>query len=378
MRSYTLSTVLGSICVAVLCAILCAGLWPFHAPKNQVSWAEHRNGLSFGHYGTVLSIGEIATKPQTGGVGCSIEIWLQPARTMATRTILAFYTDQGPRIAFSLHQYQDSIIAQRELTQQVRVRIVRIGAEHILKKDRPAFITITSSAEGGRLYVDGSLAVVNPNFQLFDRDLATRLVVGNDPTSNDNWSGVLLGMAIYNRKMSASEVTQHYESWQTYASPNPHDDRIVAFYRFDERRGRVAHNLVRSSADLYIPERYVVPHAGFLKWPWTEFRPRWGYLKNVVINIAGFVPLGFFVAAYLSLERHYTHPRIPVATVILGALVSLTIEVLQAYLPTRDSGMTDIITNTFGTGMGALLQQSIFGERLLHNATRLIKQRHCY
>ena len=42
-------------CIAVLLGILVAGLWPFHTPKNEVTWLKDRNGLRFGDYGTVRS-----------------------------------------------------------------------------------------------------------------------------------------------------------------------------------------------------------------------------------------------------------------------------------------------------------------------------------
>jgi glycopeptide antibiotics resistance protein len=94
-------------------------------------------------------------------------------------------------------------------------------------------------------------------------------------------------------------------------------------------------------------------HEKFLEPPWQEFHNDWGYWKNVLINIGGFIPLGFFFYAYLAIAKRSDLPAL--TTMLLGAAVSLTIEVLQAYLPTRDSGMTDIITNTLGSGFGVML-----------------------
>ena len=87
--------------------------------------------------------------------------------------------------------------------------------------------------------------------------------------------------------------------------------------------------------------------------PWDEYSPDWGYLKSVLINIAGFIPLGFFSNAYLSSIRKLR--RAALFTILLGCVATLTIETLHPYLPTRDSGMTDLITNTLGTCLGGAM-----------------------
>ena len=181
-----------------------------------------------------------------------------------------------------------------------------------------------------------------------------QLIIGNAPATTDDWSGRLKGLAVYDRGLTTDEVSQHYENWTTGKQANlAASEGAVGLYLFNEENGSVVHNQVDPATDLHIPERFFVLNEQFLERPWDEFRPDWNYWKDVGINIAGFIPLGFFFCAYFSSMQ--TTRRAVLFTIAFGFAVSLTIEVLQAFLPTRDSGMTDLITNTSGTALGAIL-----------------------
>jgi glycopeptide antibiotics resistance protein len=344
--------VLGILCACVLFGILTAGLWPFHAPKNEVSWSGG-GGLHFGDHGLVLSLNALNSAALKDGTYCSIELWVQPDFSDIGGTILAFYTPENRTVPFSVHQSIDDLFLRRATGYANSRTKAKFYVEHVFRENKQLFVTITSSAHGTTVYVDGVFVRASPRFVLSSQDLAGQLVIGNYPLVDNGWQGQLKGLAIYNREFTAAEILHHYGVWTTNQQAEIRNEAPVALYWFNEGTGNIVHNQMGSGADLRIPERYFVLHAPFLRRPWDEFDPSWSYCKNILINIGGFIPLGFFFCAYLSSVRRLD--RAVVATVVLGGLVSFTIEVLQAFLPTRDSGMTDLITNTLGTAIGAMV-----------------------
>lgn len=341
---------MAAICAATLCGILVAGLWPFHAPTNQVNWLKNKNGLRFGDYGSIVSKGAFTARSSKSDTTCSIEIWLEPGLTEDSNTFLAFYSAGGRSVPFSLHQSISDLRLQREiLDPNHRAKTVNFMVDDVFREKKPVFITITLGEQGTSVYLNGTLTKTSPSFGLSDKDLSGRLLVGNSPIANDDWSGRLLGLAIYDRELTAAQVSQHYEHWTKEGHPAVgENENTVALYLFDERSGSIVHNQIDPATDLLIPERYFVQRAPFLLPAWDEYYPGWGYWKYVGINIGGFIPLGFVFCAYFSQIK-----RPVLASIILGFTVSLSIEILQAFLPTRDSGTTDIITNTLGSAIGA-------------------------
>lgn len=73
-----------------------------------------------------------------------------------------------------------------------------------------------------------------------------------------------------------------------------------------------------------------------------------GYLKNTVLNIILFIPMGFLLPALWKEYRSFK------ATLFFGFCVTLMIEILQIFT-FRLTDIDDLITNTLGTAAGYYL-----------------------
>ncbi len=90
---------------------------------------------------------------------------------------------------------------------------------------------------------------------------------------------------------------------------------------------------------------------------------------DVFLNVLLFVPLGFGLSERLR-EKGWSWKRALFVTWIAGAFISYTIEFLQIYIPTRDSGWEDVVTNGLGAALGSALF-AVCGARMVGYAVEL-------
>jgi len=342
---------IGPLCLLTLCAILIAGLWPFRAPPNEVTWIQGENGVRFGAHGTLLST---STFPIINGDdGGTIEIWVRPAKIWTTGAILVFYNTKTMRELSIAQDDADLLIATSVTGVGAKDSRDQLRVKDVFRK-REIFITLTSDGRKTLVYIDGRLATVARTFAVSSNDLSGQLIVANAPLRDWSWSGDLKGLAIYSCTLNSTETQRHYQGWVVDGTPLPEKTAMpVAVYLFNEHSGKVVANVVSSATNLKIPERFALVDQLRFESPISEFRHDRSYVKDACINVLGFVPLGFVCGFYFGTVRQSR--RAALITVLIGAAISLAIEYFQSYLPTRFSGVTDIITNTAGTWIGLML-----------------------
>jgi hypothetical protein len=310
-----------------------------------VTWISGQNGLRFADPGTVTTKGKSALRLEQETDACSIEIWFLAGSTNSVSTLLSFYPlDRSKRI--SIRQSISDLL--------LRTSSGRLYLGHLFEERGPIFVTLTSDASNVHAFVNGRLRENAPGMAIPCDGLSGPLVLGTSPVQHDGWQGELLGLAFYQSALAPERVARHFESWTHALNPAiDAGDRAAAVYLFQEHSGNVAYSLLPSGADLWIPKRFQLLDELFLSSPARTFYLGWGYSKDFLINVLGFLPLGFILSALGKRSLPATPAAICAA--IAGCAISLMIEILQSHLPTRHSDLTDVLTNSIGSCAGAWL-----------------------
>jgi VanZ family protein len=319
--------------------ILFATLWPFRFfPANRVEWLQGENGLRFHRDGVAISTSYLNAPGAEAGNGCTLEVMVRPASTESSGVILNFYSPGNPR-QFQLRQWTDGLLVTHETPgPQDKLRKTKFDVDHAFQPGQLLLLTITSGPNGTVVYLNGRHAQSFPKFKISPSEWTGRLVIGGSAVDYEPWQGEIHGLAIYPVEFSTEEVSRR---------------------DYSRAAGHVIRNVITLGPDLEIPKYFVIPEKAFLKSPIKEFEASRDYLNDVLRNVAGFVPLGFLLCAYWRLEGSLRQPVL--YAILAGGVLSLVIEVLQAYIPQRNSGVTDIMTNTLGAAFGTLLAAMMVG-----------------
>ena len=345
---------LAAVCFGILWVMIVAAFWPFNPhPANHVAWMSGENGVQFSGGGILLSSKRFHFPNPETQRGTSLEIWLESSQEKHDRALLAISSPENPEQLRLRQGGSYLLILQQPFGSSHHVGMTWLWVSNAFHPNKRQFIAMSSGTGGTTVYLDGIPTERSPVFKITQKDLSGQLIVGTSPTVYDTWRGKLLGLALFGQELTPSQVSEHYRAWLDGRSEVVENSRPVALYTFGERTGHIVHNQIASGPDLTIPDSFRIPYKPLLKAPWNEFYPNFAYLREVFINIAGFIPFGFFFCMFFSSGQ--PSRKTVVATVVVGTFFSLTIEVLQWYIPMRDSGTTDIFTNTLGTALGALL-----------------------
>lgn len=360
----------GYLSILIVIGILFTGLWPFNFfPKNNVAWLPDRYGLQLSGRGVIVSAEPRQNSRETlfPDRSISLELWLRPLlKSELLSQIFVLHDGRSPDLLM-IGQWRSHLVIRSRVDDPAgnRARAYQeIGLENALVKDRAVFLSITSGLEGSTLFLNGQPVRAYPRHRLLAAagPERVRVILGNSATGHGGWAGDLFGMALYDHALTADQVLGNYRSvsrnppWVMRSGGDP-----VGLYDFSEGGGALLNNRRGGNDALLIPEMFAPVERRILEPPWRDFQWRRSFVKDVAVNVAGFVPLGFFLAVFAGRGLQSGGRRLYMPIAMAGLGLSLLIELLQVYLPTRYSQLSDLFFNAAGTLLGLLLFQMLEG-----------------
>ena len=339
-----------TLAIGIFLGMVVATLYPFQlAPANNVQGSA--SGWIYFGRGGIAFTSDPLTLTSPDGTGCAVELFVRARRSDSEGTILGVYSPGNPK-QFVVRQWHDGLLVNHDRVGPGGFNRQKFDLGRAFPMGQPSLVTISSGPKGTVVYLNGQEAHTFPHFFIPRQELSGRFVFGNSATDFSPWIGELRGIALYAKELTPAEASQHYDEWTSPGS-TPDLNGAVARYDFSKFHDSEIPNEVSGAPNLEVPKIFSVPDKVMLKSPVQEYRDDGAFGRDFLVNVIGFIPLGFLLCGYWTLTGN---PRFAFVSAVLScALFSLLIEVVQAFIPMRGSGWTDVISNTLGGLVGAVL-----------------------
>lgn len=398
-------------CLFLLLVILVTvGLWPFNFFANNLVTIGSDRGVHLERPATAYtSVPSVKLRNLTAFT-IAIRLATNSSGLSSFEKILSYALSQK-EANFILGQWKDGL--GLDLRVDGTSPEIHFGEYGVLKKDVRICCVISYDGQALTLYENGRIRKTrNDSLKFSEWVDKYPLVIGTDANGRSQWRGTIYEIAIFDRALTEPEIRQLSEHnkgnrWQVTGDrkavttgtrseiggsyDRAQDDNSMIEYRGKTGLPRFAHNNETMSdsgplihyifdqantyettfrgrkalgvrdlakgapADLVIPKYFMPYRRAFLERPSMDLKDyRRNIIEDILINLIGFAPLGMLLFIIFGRKNIGMGVCLFLAAAV-GFAVSITIEVLQAFLPSRNSSMLDLIMNTTGTLIGALI-----------------------
>lgn len=325
--------------------------------ENHIQWLSGGKGLCFSRF-SVAFTNDFFPPNHAGDkdTGLTIEIAMRSLdlKSSFSSDILSVYAGED-RTQLLIAQWRHWLLIMNGADYDGRQGIRKMSVDINGAGKRLQLLTITSDRKGTSVYLNGILAKTNPHLRLFYpyRPDRTRLLLGNSVYGHHQWHGVISALALYDAAMTPEAVKAHETQWAKNGFVGT-TSRIAPKirYRFDKGPTEEVNNLAGNDYPLNVPKCMVILKKQFLRWHEIRGWRVWSIDQDMLINLLGFMPLGWMLCATFRRLGGFAGRHYRLLAVSLAFLFSLSLEITQAWIPSRDSSLIDLIMNTLGAAAG--------------------------
>jgi len=349
----------------LLLVVTLATLWAGLDPKgyrfrNEVEWLDGQPGLKFGKFGRAHTVPFLHEKAAASlnQSGYTLALAFDPAADDGGgfRVIAAIHAGDD-RSQIVIGQWRNFVIVMNGDDYDNRRRLPRVTADTSLFADRPLMLTIATTTNGTSLYLNGERVAANARLHLTlpAKPELGRLVIGNSVNASQSWLGEISFLELLARPLTPREVQARFQNRIAGEArmPGPSAPALLSF-DFSERGDSTIRNRGSLAEPLLIPARLHALGTRALAWDAPVGASSQSLTLDIVLNFVGFMPFGFALAL---VQQASSQPRFMtlLLTTVAGLALSLIIELTQAWIPSRDSSLRDLLLNTAGAPAGVLV-----------------------